>query len=64
MGDDSQEIEKNRKEDLKRYHNSWLTTPIKISRSGSKDIDSNGTMRIIPIRKYYKRGIRPVADKK
>ena len=64
MGDDSQEIEKNRKEDLTRYHNSWLTTPIKISRSGSKDIDSNGTMRIIPSRKYYKRGIRPVADKK
>lgn len=64
MGDDSQEIENNRMADLKRFQNSWLNTPIKISRSTNKDIDSDGTIRIIPIRKYFIRGIRPVADKK
>ena len=64
MGDDAQEIEKNRKEDLKRFHKSWLNSPIKIAKNANGDIDSVGTLRIAPARKYYRCEIRPVADKK
>ena len=64
MGDDSQEIEKNRKEDLKRFQNAWLTTPIKIAKSANGDIDSVSTLRIVSKRKYSIHVIRPVADKK
>lgn len=63
MGDDSHEIEYNKKADLKRFQNLWLTTPIKM-RKPDNDIAS-GTMILRPIgRKLACLGIRPVADKK
>lgn len=62
MGDDSQEIENNRKADLKRLHNLWLSTPIKIS--SNIDNGSAGTLRIRPIYKDMRAWIRPVAEKK
>ena len=66
MGDDSHEIEYNKKEDLKRLHNLWLTTPIKIAISANPDNNiASGTMSLKPrSRKLVQLGIRPVADKK
>ena len=64
MGDDSQEIENNRKADLKKIHNLWLKSPIKIITSTIQDIDFNGTIRIISRLKTTPGEIRPVADKK
>lgn len=63
MGDDSHEIEYNKKADLKRFQNLWLTTPIKITNL-DKDI-AGGTMILRSIsRRRVCLGIRPVADKK
>lgn len=63
MGDDSHEIEYNKKADLKRFQNLWLTTPIKITNLDN-DIAS-GTMILRSIgRRLLCLGIRPVADKK
>lgn len=65
MGDDSHEIEYNKKEDLKRWHNLWLTTPIRITISANPDNDiSSGTIRLRSMRKIAHYGIRPIADKK
>ena len=65
MGDDSHEIEYNRKADLKRLHNLWLTTPIKITISANPDNDiASGTIILKPWRRTACLGIRPVADKK
>ena len=66
MGDDSHEIEYNKKEDLKRWHNLWLTTPIKIAISANPDNNiASGTMSLKPrSRTLVHLGIRPVADKK
>lgn len=65
MGDDSHEIEYNRKADLKRLHNLWLTTPIKITISANPDNDiASGAIILTPRRRTNCLGIRPVADKK
>lgn len=66
MGDDSHEIEHNKKADLKRWHNLWLTTPIRITISANPDNDiASGTIILRPKRrKFAHSGIRPVADKK
>lgn len=66
MGDDSHEIEYNKKEDLKRWHNLWLTTPIKIAISANPDNNiASGTIILRPRRRTFAHSvIRPVADKK
>lgn len=65
MGDDSHEIENNKKKDLKRWHNLWLTTPIRITISANLKNDiASGTIILCPMGKTRARFIRPVADKK